>query len=431
MKPVSIALIGGGAAATLFLAHLMRQENLPPLAITIFDRAGRFGAGIAYSTTNPSHLLNVRTENMSAFHHQPDHFARWLEREEPGGITYIPHDFAPRMTYRTYLGAVLAEAIDTAMKNGHRVTQTRAEIERIESLQEGYDLISGGQSWQADHVLIATGNAFPIAPAGASRLTTADGYHDDPWTAPYADIAAADHVVVLGTGLSMIDTVIALDSAGFHGRITAISRHCLMPAVHVDSTAAFPVTTHEPPAPTALAYVRFVRAHARAAEAQGLSWQAAINGLRSVTNDWWLRLPEGEQQKLKRALPFWNVHRHRTAPKPGALLRSWRDSGRLKLVKGRVTMVRKIANGISVDYGSQNMSAPHVINCLGYGCTPASSFPGGNIKAPTLYGIGPVLCDRLVETTAIPEIRKTASDLADGAAALLRARSANERAARG
>jgi uncharacterized NAD(P)/FAD-binding protein YdhS len=53
---------------------------LRPERPRLLGRAGaaRFGVGLAYSTGNPRHLLNVRADNMSAFADEPDHFARWL-----------------------------------------------------------------------------------------------------------------------------------------------------------------------------------------------------------------------------------------------------------------------------------------------------------------------------------------------------------------
>lgn len=427
--PRSVALIGGGAAATLFLSNLMRQEGLPPLSVTMFDRTGRFGTGIAYGTGNAGHLLNVRAMDMSGLHAEPDHFAQWLAAERPLGADWAPHDFAPRTVFGMYLHDLLADATRRAEAHGHHIALAQAEITGIAAAPTGGYVLTAadGSRKTADYALIATGNSTATAPPGADRLTAADGYYGDPWQTPYEDLARAEHIVILGTGLSMVDAIVSLDSVGFRGRVTAISRNGLLPAVHTDSTAIFPVAPDAPPAPTAAAYVRFVRAHARAAQDAGLSWQAAIGGLRAVTNDWWLRLPPEERRGLRRALPFWSVHRHRTAPTPGGLVQSWRNSGRLAVSKGRITGLRSVSGaqgsaGIAVDHGGKTITAPAVLNCLGYACAPATRFPGfGAESTPGLYGIGPTLCDRLVETTAVPEIRRNAAELADKVAALLRA----------
>ena len=50
-------------------------------ASALIDGSGRMGRGVAYSTTEPAHLLNVRAEGMSAWAGEPDHFARAFEAE--------------------------------------------------------------------------------------------------------------------------------------------------------------------------------------------------------------------------------------------------------------------------------------------------------------------------------------------------------------
>src|SRR5688572_28552765 len=102
---LSIAVIGGGASAILFLAQAMRRKpaNLN-LTMTIFDRSGNFAKGIAYGTQRREHLLNVNTENMSGVAEDPLHFFHWLKENSH---TYGPTDFAPRVVYGEYLENLL------------------------------------------------------------------------------------------------------------------------------------------------------------------------------------------------------------------------------------------------------------------------------------------------------------------------------------
>lgn len=45
------------------------------------DRRTPFATGVAYSTGNSDHVLNVRAGDMSAWPDQPGHFVEWLARE--------------------------------------------------------------------------------------------------------------------------------------------------------------------------------------------------------------------------------------------------------------------------------------------------------------------------------------------------------------
>ena len=57
-----VAIVGGGASGTILAAQLARRG----IHSVLIDGSGRMGRGVAYSTTEPAHLLNVRAEGMSA-----------------------------------------------------------------------------------------------------------------------------------------------------------------------------------------------------------------------------------------------------------------------------------------------------------------------------------------------------------------------------
>src|ERR1700728_1019197 len=75
-----IAIVGGGASGALMAAHLLRRRP-QNLSVTIIETRADLGRGLAYGTRNPSHLLNLRASNMSAFADAPGHFARWLSTQ--------------------------------------------------------------------------------------------------------------------------------------------------------------------------------------------------------------------------------------------------------------------------------------------------------------------------------------------------------------
>ena len=65
------------------------------------------------------------------------------------------------------------------------------------------------------------------------------GFHTDPWERDkIAGIAKDADVLIVGTGLTMGDVVVTLREQGHRGRVTAISRHGLLPRTHAEFDAS-------------------------------------------------------------------------------------------------------------------------------------------------------------------------------------------------
>ena len=109
--PQQFVIVGAGASGALMAAHLLARDPAG-VSVTIVEKRAQLGRGLAYATGNPSHLLNVRAANMSAFADDPDHFWRWLaargEVGERGGEDRFR--FFPRGLYGVYLESLLAAA---------------------------------------------------------------------------------------------------------------------------------------------------------------------------------------------------------------------------------------------------------------------------------------------------------------------------------
>jgi uncharacterized NAD(P)/FAD-binding protein YdhS len=382
----SIAVIGGGAAAVTFLAQYVSAAPVPA-AITVYADREPLGRGIAYGTDRSEHLLNVRAGNMSVFPDRPGHFAEWLQGRHP----YGPRDFAPRMIYGEYLDAVLAEALEHAEQQGSTVTIKR---ERVTARPE------------ADAVVLATGNAAPIQPEGAETVSEADGYFASPFSVDYEALKGGGEVVILGTGLSMVDAVLSFERAGFEGRITALSRRGLMPALHTEQAASWPAFVPDGPAPSVLALMRLIRAEAAKAEAAGVPWQAVIDSLRPFTNPVWESWSEPERRRFLRLSSLWNVHRHRMPESSAATIRALQAQGRLRIVRDRIISVGKDAGGLHVTGGKARYDADAIVNGLGY-----RAYKPLLEERPGTYAIGPARGWRLAETTAMPEVRQQAAEV--------------------
>ncbi len=72
-----LAIVGAGYGGTQTLAELVRQAT-GPLRIHLIESRRALSLGVAYSTTDGSHLLNVRAAKMGAFADDIGGFYDWL-----------------------------------------------------------------------------------------------------------------------------------------------------------------------------------------------------------------------------------------------------------------------------------------------------------------------------------------------------------------
>ncbi|MFD1198765.1 FAD/NAD(P)-binding protein [Brucella gallinifaecis] len=436
----SFIIIGGGASGILMAAQLLKQSC--QIQIRIFERSGIIGAGIAYSTQNPNHLLNVRASNMSAYADEPDHFLKWLQTSSEAAPNEIweAHSFAPRCLYHHYLNSLLKPYHEA---DKPRVLIENAEVTDISFVDKQPNVQTGdGRNFSADAIIIATGNETAIATSG--RLVR------EYWSSNgYFNIPPEHSVAIFGTGLSMVDSVVSLLDRGHKGEIHAISRRGLLPAAHAPSAALSIEASALPVADGLTALIRTVRMLISQCEAEGNDWRSVIDGLRPHSKNIWNRLPLSQRQSFLRHLrPWWDVHRHRMAPAIARRIEAARQSGQLTVRAAHLLSVKNKGEHIAVRYRERHavniaeLDVQSIIDCRGgssrFSTTRNAALISlmeqglgkpdaldlgldvtadlqlvnsrGELSGP-IFAIGPVTKGLFWEVTAVPDIRIQAAEL--------------------
>ncbi len=446
-----VAIVGAGFSGTMVALHLLTRTRR---TILLCERGERFARGAAYGTGDPGHLLNVRASNMSAFPDRPHHFVRWLNE---GGHTASPQvhvtaagTFVSRQLYGSYLTALLGQAV-SEREGAERLILVPDEAVDVVPAGTGFRLVlDGGRQPEVAGVVLAAGNLTP-APGRAGAHVTA------PWNTPFAEgLDPAGRVVVIGSGLSMVDIVLQLRRTGFRGRVTSLSRRGLLPQSHA-VTVPWPtpaVAAEDRGSPVRL--LRRLRRDVEAAAAQGVGWQSVIDGIRPFTAALWQDLgPDGRARFLRHARTIWDVHRHRMAVPVAESVAALVRDGVLRVQAGRVLDIEADEDRARVTYQPRGSSTravlegDRVINAmgpvgpercgdalfgrlvdrglartddlrLGLDLTPGCGLVGRDGTAvPGLWAVGPLGRGVFWECTAVPDIREQAVRVADGIAAAL------------
>jgi uncharacterized NAD(P)/FAD-binding protein YdhS len=384
-----IAVIGAGASGTLAVVHLLREAagQRVPLRIALIDQYGRHGRGQAYSTTHPGHLLTSPASDMSAMAGDPGHFTRWLQA---AGLAR--DGLLPRSAYGSYLAGLLADAQRQALPVAH-VSHLTSQVVAIRRDRHGRPLrlhLAADGRIDADIAVLATGQ-LPAAPP--CPVPRGHRYIADPW-APAALDRAADGspVVILGSGLTMLEAAIAVTDASPGTVVHAVSPHAL-------------------PEPA-------------------------------------------KRLSLRHLARYLELHRHRLPPATESRAAALRSAGRLLVLRGRVAGATGEPGGIRVriDHGGSatELTGGWLINCTGPAADiSATADPllrclldsgtarpaplglaldtgsAGALRdragrpASNIFAVGPPPRARRPEVAAIPEIREQAALLARSLVATL------------
>jgi uncharacterized NAD(P)/FAD-binding protein YdhS len=428
--PVGAVIIGGGFSGTMVAAEMARRG----VSSVLVDNSGREGRGTAYSTPEDAHLLNVAAGRMGAWADKPGDFA-----EAVAGEGYGPGDYVPRRRFGEYLGSILDDAKASGLVkvvSGHAIS-----AEAGDSWTVG---LADGSRIEGRALVLAQGNQSPEPPVIArglpSELFVGDPWSDDGRAAITNAAAGGGDVLIIGTGLTMVDVVLSLDEARHRGRIVAVSRRGLVPRAHSDFEAA-PVALADVPQSSLSGLWRWLRR--RSAE---VGWRAAVDSLRPHSHALWQSLGERDQQRfLRHARPWWDVHRHRIAPEVAARIRRLIEVGQLEIVAGRIVDMWAESGKLnaSIRQRSKREAVDHefslVVNCTGpLGSISASGDPllkslleSGLARADELdlglevdgmsrvagsdraWAVGPLSKGKYWEITAVPDIRGQVADIAD------------------
>lgn len=450
--PHKISIVGAGFSGVATAIHLLTRHGDKPFTITLINRHDNMGRGVAYGTQSPSHLLNVPAGRMSLFPDREDDFLDFA-RAKDNSIEAA--SFVPRSRYGEYLHARLDDAAARA---------PRARLEIMTGEATGLTLAHGtatihfakGPALQADRVVLALGNYPPSNPPILDHgVFAGPHYVSDPWAPGALDSIPVDQpVLLIGTGLTMMDMALELHRRGFDSELRALSRRGLIPQAHRDLPA---MPRPAPPAElfsgkaSIRRYLHIVHRAVTDIALRGGDWRDVIAALRPVTPALWQALPLTERKRfLRHVQPYWDTHRHRTALSSAARLQALRASGHLQILAGRLLELQPDEPDIKARWRprgwerSEQFRVGAVINCTGPESrvsrmadplirslllqgllTPdpleigvAANADGALANkaghaSHVIYYTGPLLRARDWECTAVPELRMAALKLAD------------------
>jgi len=455
----TIAIIGAGFSGALTAVQLLRQAR-QPINIILINRSGLMARGIAYGTRTDRHVLNVPAARMSAFPDDEGDFERYAREQDS---QWSGSSFVPRQVFGDYLETRLNEAARDAAP-GVRFRAMVGDVERIEQSTPPFDprpvrlVLQSGESIAVDRVVLALGNFAPAdipVDAASREFYSSPRYVRDPWRPEALWVVKPDApVLLLGTGLTMLDILLSLRQRGYRGPVHAVSRRGLLPQAHRDSTVPphyrSQLAQRLAGASTIREYLRETRREVAEAAAQGVDWRDIVGSLRAGTSNLWQRLSQAERQRfLRHVRPYWDVHRHRCAPQLGDALQQEIQLGTLVVHKGRLIGFEESPDGVTVRWRQrgahsvESLRVGTVINCTGpvsdtrrcrepliahlRDCGQLSPDPLGlglvvgdayrlltadGQPSNTLHYIGPLLRARDWEATAVPELRRHARQLA-------------------
>jgi uncharacterized NAD(P)/FAD-binding protein YdhS len=461
--PRTLVIVGAGFSGTAVAINLLRLSYWKPVRIVLIERGERMARGTAYAQKPYPYLLNVPASRMSLNSSDPLEFLKFAQQRLPDATA---DDFLPRAMYGEYLETALrdAELASPVHVRLHRIHGEVSAVERTNNTEPFRVELYDGSSFVADDVVLALGNPPPGHVPGTEPLLGSPQYVADPWSSP-PQFQPDETVLIIGTGLTMADTVLAGSEAArgqpgqgnvnFH----AISRRGLVPP----SQTAFRhagcddggVALLRAASSSARRLFRAVRELTDDVQRRGGDWREAITCVRNFAPAIWQRLPNRERQRfLRHARPYWDVHRHRLPRETLERLHDLRRADKLHVHAGRITEFELVGEKVLVTWRvrggdtTQTLLVDRVINCTGADYNPHRSkdpltrsllaqglvtvdalglglrtgnygalLDSRNRIASNLYYIGPMLRADHWECTAAQELRVHAERLAHHLAA--------------
>jgi uncharacterized NAD(P)/FAD-binding protein YdhS len=368
----TIAIVGGGASGTAAAIYFLQQFKSATRIVLIEKNKETLYRGAAYSSKLEYEPLNVPAGKMSLFNNQPDDFYNWILKNKTTEGEITRDSFVSRRWFGDYTEETLKKAV-AGKQEGVTFEVLNAYVTDMHKNSDaGYTLdLDSEEKLHADVVILATGNEAPADVISAeAKETLGTFYIANPWQPEVlAAVGADDEVLIVGTGLTMIDYVVSLKKRNHRGKITAVSLNGLLPKQH-KPTAAYAITRKVADENIHRVFEKLKAEFAEAA-AGNTGWRSVLDALRTDTTALWKGLSE-ESKKIfmTEYRPLWEIHRHRMPKASADELAESIDAGNLEIVAGRITATGKQAGKFTVYYetpvGEKKTLTPNfIINCTG------------------------------------------------------------------
>ncbi|SEV89842.1 Uncharacterized NAD(P)/FAD-binding protein YdhS [Chitinophaga sp. YR573] len=371
-EPLNITIIGGGFCGIMTAINLMKDDTLP-LHIHIVNKGYPIAKGVAYAPHTSSLLLNVPNGRMSAYTDIPDHYVQWLKANALFSNDEIATAFSTREQYGNYLSSLWEDAIK---EKGANTAITIYDDYAYDIIEDG-DLLhihlKESPVLTTDLVILATGNAKPRFPFNInSSFRNSKHYFGNPWKKDCIEnLNTENDVLIIGNGLSMVDTVIGLTENGFAQNIHTVSPHGYQLKPWKGSTPPYRdinfLTTILNQNFGLRTLVTSMNRHRKIADTLGQSVYSMIDVLRPHTQKIWQSLSIKERNRFIKYLNhIWGSIRHRLPDEMHAFIK---EHKKLIIHRGHIVDVSMAGDQVKVtlsDSGSlKHLLVQRVINCTG------------------------------------------------------------------
>ncbi len=353
IRNADVLIIGGGLSGTMLAVQLLRLPG--QRQILVIEPRRELGRGEAYSAVELGHTLNGNAARMSVDPDNADDLTQWLTDYIGAGgwpesdQQHVPISelFPPRGIFGLYAQQRLAEA---KAFSASTVEHIRAEVVDLQVEDEGVLLtLDNGQQLRGAQAVLATG-MFPAARTPQTESSGLNAAAVDPWDVQaMTQIGPQAPVLIIGSGLTMVDAVVSLEQAGHRGPIEVFSRHGLLPQVRRQppSWEDFLGANHNLRSPRQL--LREVRRQCRLALEQGIDWQAPLDTVRAHIGRLWSQASEGEKRQFVRHVrPWWESHHHRSPPLSAQLVARLHEEGRLRIQAASYKGLEPSGSGVTI-----------------------------------------------------------------------------------
>ena len=235
IRNADVLIIGGGLSGTMLAVQLLRLPGTRQ--ILVIEPRTELGRGEAYSAVELGHTLNGNAARMSVDPDNADDLTQWLTDYIAAGgwpesdQQHMPVSelFPPRGIFGLYAQQRLAEA---RAGSASTLEHVRAEVVDLQVAPGGVLLtLDDGQQLQGAQAVLATG-MFPAARTPQTQSSGLNAAAVDPWDVRgMTQLDPHSTVLIIGSGLTMVDAVVSLEQAGHRGPIEIFSRHGLLPHV--------------------------------------------------------------------------------------------------------------------------------------------------------------------------------------------------------